>query len=370
MKQARNIIWTALFMSASLIHAQGTMKAPPSGGNKKASVSERIGITDITIHYDRPAVKGREGHIYGTPVVHKGYIDLSVLYGTSKTAPWRAGANENTTIEFSTDVKIEGKDLQAGTYGFFIAYDSAVCTLIFSHDCHSWGSFFYSDKEDALRVNVKPQKLDKSVEWLKYEFIDEKDNSATVAMEWEKLRIPFRIEVDLVKTELSDFRQELKGDKGFVWESYYQAASFCLQHNTNFQEAYGWAETAVQNQRNFSTLSMEAALAEKSGKKAKSDSCMKEALAMGTMLEIHQYGKTLIALGQKKEALDVFKMNAKRYPNQFVTYAGLARGYSANGDFKTALLNAKLALPKSPNQVNADSVNEMIRKLDHNQDIN
>jgi hypothetical protein len=370
MKQSRKIICTILFTGLSLLHAQGTMKAPPSGGNKKASVSERIGITDVTVHYDRPGVKGREGHIYGTPVVPKGYIDLSVLYGTSRAAPWRAGANENTTIEFSTDVKIDGKDLPAGKYGFFIAYDSALCTLIFSQNCHSWGSFFYNDKEDALRVNVKPQKLDKSVEWLKYEFTDEGESSAVLNMEWERLRIPFKIEVDLVKTELSDFRQELRGDKGFVWESYYQAASFCLQHNTNLQEGYTWSETAVQNQKSFSTLSMQSALAEKTGKKTKSDSCMKEALSLGSMLDVHQYGKTLIALGQKAEALEIFKMNAKKNPNQFVTYAGLARGYSANGDFKAALTSAKLALPKSPNKINTDAVNEMIRKLERNQDIN
>src|SRR5262245_36191322 len=117
----------------------------PSGGNKKASVSERIGLTDVTIHYDRPAVKGREGKIW-VHLVPVRFTDLG--FGSSKAAPWRAGANENTTIEFSKAVMIEGKPLPAGIYGFFIAYGPDESTLIFSKNSGSWGSFYYSDKED------------------------------------------------------------------------------------------------------------------------------------------------------------------------------------------------------------------------------
>src|SRR4051812_47906032 len=146
-------ILAAVLISATT--AMGQLKAPPSGGNKKASVSEMIGITDVVIHYDRPGVKGREGKIYGTSIVHNGFIDL----GFEGKAPWRAGANENTTIEFSTDVKIEGKDLATGKYGFFIAYDANECTIIFSRNSSSWGSYYYDPAEDALRVNVKPVTL-------------------------------------------------------------------------------------------------------------------------------------------------------------------------------------------------------------------
>src|SRR5256885_12691439 len=116
---------TLLFFSASF----SQLTTLPNGGNKKAVVAERIGITDVTIHYDRPGVKGREGKIWGE-LVHKGFADLG--FGTSKASPWRAGANENTTIEFSTPVSIEGQQLAAGKYGFFIAYDPDECTLIFS----------------------------------------------------------------------------------------------------------------------------------------------------------------------------------------------------------------------------------------------
>lgn len=365
---------TSLFISglflllASQAFPQLTME--PNGGNKKAWVGERIGITDVTISYHRPGVKGREGKVYGTTVVHTGFTDKSVEYGTSKSAPWRAGANENTTIEFSTDVKIEGKDLPAGKYGFFIAYDPNECTVIFSKNTTSWGNYFYDDKEDALRVKVKPVTLDKSVEWLKYEFIDQTNNSATVSMQWEKTSIPFKVEVDVQKTQLASFRDELRGNKGFAWQSWNQAAQYCLQNNINLEEGLSWAKMALLNLPNFQTYSTNALLNEKLGKKAQADSLMKIALPMGNMVELHQYGRRLIGLKRSAEALEVFKLNAKKNPKQFTTYVGLARGFSATGDYKNALAQAKLALPLVPDPVNKASVEDMIKKLESKQDIN
>src|SRR6202000_908189 len=183
--------------------AKAQLTALPSGGNKRASVSEGIGLTNVTINYSRPAVKKRDGHIWGE-LIPVGYVDQG--FGPSKSAPWRAGANENTTIDFSTDVKIEGQPLAAGKYGFFIAYDPNECTLIFSKNSTSWGSFFYKPDEDVLRVKVKPVHVDNSVEWLKYEFTDQTPQSATVALQWEKLMIPFKIETDVIGTQLASFR--------------------------------------------------------------------------------------------------------------------------------------------------------------------
>ena len=112
----------------------------PGDRNKKASVSENVGITTVKVDYSRPVVAGREGKIWGGGV-HTGFADLH--YGTSKAAPWRAGANENTTIEFSADVSVEGKALAAGKYGFFIAMGAEQATLVFSKFNTAWGSFYY-----------------------------------------------------------------------------------------------------------------------------------------------------------------------------------------------------------------------------------
>ncbi len=105
-----------IFIIQTSAWSQITLTQLPSGGNKKAWVGERVGLTDITIHYDRPGVKSREGKIWGE-LVHTGFTDQG--FGNSKQAPWRAGANESTTIEFSNDVTIEGQPLKAGKYGFF-----------------------------------------------------------------------------------------------------------------------------------------------------------------------------------------------------------------------------------------------------------
>lgn len=351
--------------------AQIPLTVLPSGGNKKASVSERIGLTDVTIRYDRPGVKGREGKVWGQ-LVPVGFTDPG--FGSSKSAPWRAGANENTVFEFSTDVKIEGQALPAGKYGFFIAYDPAECTLIFSKNSTSWGHYYYDPKEDALRVKVKPQVLDKSVEWLKYEFMNQTENAATVALQWEKLSVPFRIEVDYINTQLESFRKELRTEKGFIWQSWEQAANWCLQRNVNLEEALLWADSATSagfgGDKSFQAASTKAQLLQKVGRGEEAAAVMKKALPVASMNEVHQYGRQLIGMKQPKAAFDVFKSNFEKFPNQYTTLMGMTRGYSAIGDFKNALKYANLALAVAPDQPNKTSVLSIIEKLKEGKDIN
>lgn len=367
----KKIIATFLLLSGFVLTGFSQLTTLPSGGNKKASVSERVGLTDITIHYDRPGVKGREGKIWGL-LIPVGFSDQG--FGSSKAAPWRAGANENTTIEFSTAVKIEGLELPAGKYGFFVAYDPNECTLIFSKNSTSWGSFYYKENEDALRVKVKPVALDRSVEWLKYEFTNQSENSATVALQWEKLMIPVKIETDYIKIQLESFRNELRTDKGFNWIGWDQAAQWCLQHNVNLDEALLWTDSStnpnVVGDRNFQSLSTRAQILEKLGRGTEAEAVMKEAMSMGNMQQVHQYGRQLLQMKKNKEALEVFKTNAAKNPNQFTTYMGLARGYSANADYKNALKNIRLALPLAPNAQNKSFIEGAIKKLEEGKDMN
>ncbi len=374
----QNLVMRKYFLSLiSTILLLSTLDAQltslPSGANKKAMVGERIGITDVVISYNRPGVKGREGKIWGQ-LIPAGFNDLG--FGTSKAAPWRAGANENTTIEFSNDVKIEGQPLPAGKYGFFVAYDPNECTLIFSKNSTSWGSFFYDDKEDALRVKVKPVALDKSVEWLKYEFTNQTENSATIALQWEKLSIPFKVEVDYIKTQLESFRRELRSEKNFNpgWQSFQQAAQFTADRNVDLEEGLQWADQSISGQfigeANFVTLSTKASILNKLGRTKEADSMMKAALPLGNVQELHAYGRQLLQQKRTKDALDVFQVNYKKNPNQFTTLVGLARGYSANGDYKNALKYAQMALPLSPPGANKTNVENMIEKLKKGQDVN
>ncbi len=343
---------------------------PPNGGNKKASVSERIGITDVAITYDRPAVKGREGKIWGQ-LVHYGYKNLG--YGTAKESPWRAGANECTTISFSTDVKVEGKDLAAGKYGLFMAMAGTEATIIFSKNSTAWGSYFYKPEEDALKVVVKTAPTNESVERLKYEFIDQTDNAATIALLWERLKIPFKVEVDLDKTQIASMHTELQGEKA-TWQNFQYAANYAADHNTNLDEALVWANSAFDptydGQKNFLTLSTKAKLLEKFKKEAEASALMKEAMPMASMQELYQYGKNLIALKKPKEALEAFKINAAKYPNEFLGILGLVRGYSAVGDYKAALIQAKLAQPKANEDNYKSAIITMIAKLEQGKDVN
>ena len=370
MKQKLAILCLLVFASA-FSYAQIPLTVLPSGGNKKAITGEQIGLTKVVINYDRPGVKGREGKIWGQ-LVHVGYTDQG--FGNTKAAPWRAGSNENTTIEFSTDVKIEGKDLPAGKYGFFIAYDPNECTLIFSKNSTSWGSYYYNEKEDALRVKVKPVVLDRSVEWLKYEFLNETENSATIALSWEKLMIPFKVEVDYVKDQLQSFRNELRTDKGFIWQSWEQAANWCLQRNVNLEEALMWADSATspgfEGAKSFRAASTKAQILEKLNRGNEALAVMKAALPNAAMGEMHQYGRTLLTQKKSKEALEVFKSNFDKYPNQFTTLMGLVRGYSAIGDYPNALKYANQALPLAPDTNNKNNVTTMIDKLKAGKDVN
>ncbi|MBC7535638.1 MAG: DUF2911 domain-containing protein [Ferruginibacter sp.] len=341
------------------------------GGNKKASVTETIGITEVSIQYNRPAVKGREGQIWGKLVPY-GFNDLG--FGTSKQAPWRSGANENTTISFSTDVTVEGKNLAAGIYGFFLAMTENEATIIFSRNASSWGSYFYDPKEDALRVTVKTIRSSEKVERLKFEFSDEKENSAVITMAWESLKIPFAVSVDYVKTQLESFRKELRSNKGFDKDAWVQAAAFCVSNNTNLDEALLWSEYAINGvfvgQKTFNTLNGKAAVLAKLGRSAAADSLRIEAMPLANMNELHEYGRQLVAAKKPAEALTAFKLNAQKNPNVYTTNMGLARGYAANNDFKNALRYIKLAQQQSADKAGKDAIDGYIKLLQEGRDIN
>ena len=367
----KKFVLIALLGVSTLLHAQRPLTTSPSGGNKKAVVGERIGITDVTIHYDRPGVKGREGKIWGQ-LVPEGYTDQG--FGNTKAAPWRAGANESTTIEFSTDVKLEGQPVAKGKYGLFIAYGATESTLILSKDNTSWGSFYYDPKKDVLRVKIKPVSTDRSVEWLKYEFTDQTESAAMVNLQWEKLRFPFKVEVDLVATQLESFRTELRTDMGFFWLGWQTAAQWCVDHNVNLEEALLWADSAtnpaIVGDRNFVSLSTKASVLGKLGRMEEAKAIMKEAVPLGTMPQIHQYGRALLGMKKNKEAFEVFKMNYDKYPDEFTTKMGMIRGYSAIGDFKKALEIAEKAITQAPNQANRSNLEKMMGLLKEGKDVN
>lgn len=346
------------------------LTSEPDGGNKKASVSEQIGIVKIAISYSRPGVKGREGKIWNTPVAHYGFVDQG--HGTSTSAPWRAGANENTTMSFSHPVKVEGRDLPAGTYGFFISLGEEESTLVFSKVSNSWGSFYYDPAEDALRVVVKNKALEKSVEWLKYEFIEQTENSATIAMSWEKRMIPFKVEADTKALQIAAFKSDFRTTRPYY--DYIQAANYCIENDIELEQALAWMDRAIyfriMGEKNFRTLSTKAAVLMKMNRLDEAKKVMEEAVPMGTMLDVHYYGRTLLSAKQVDEAFKVYKANFEKYPNEFTTNVGMGRVYSAMGNYKKALTYMKAALNQAPNDYNKNNVALMIKKLEEGKDVN
>ncbi len=331
-------IITALLLALPLGLAFCQITMPAVSGNKKASVSEWIGITEVKIDYNRPRVKGREGKIWGN-LVHYGFADLH--YGTSKAAPWRAGANENTTMEFSTDVSIEGKPLPAGKYGFFIAMGPEKATVVFSKYNTAWGSFYYDPKDDALRVEVPVQKLTESVEWLTYEFNEQTENSAVVSLQWEKVKIPFKISVDLPTLQIASFRKEFNSGTFYrYWQNMHTAANYCLVNNINLEEGLTWADRSINTyfgEANFSTLSTYAGLLEKLNRKKEADSVMQKALPMAKSAELVMYGSSLNKMNKHQEAFKIYKLNYDKNSKEPYACLGMMMGYYFLDNKKEAL---------------------------------
>jgi tetratricopeptide (TPR) repeat protein len=361
----------ALLFAASQSFAQ--LDLPASGNNPRATVTEEVGITSITIKYSRPDVNKREGKVYGDGnLVTYGFSTQSFVTNAN-TAPWRAGANENTTISFEHDVKIEGQPLKAGTYGLFMAMGADNVTIIFSKQSDAWGSFNYEDKYDALRVNVKPVALDKSVEYLKYEFIEHKENYCVIAMQWEKLSVPFKVEVDVDNIVLARLREQLTGRQGFTPALILTATQYCFNKNINLEEALVWSKKAIVGQggqKTYITLRNLATAYEKLNRIPEADSTMNEALLIATANQYTAYGRILITQKRLDKAMEVFMASQKRYGDMFGVNSGLANGYSAKGDFKNALKYAGKAMEQAPNEASKKQMEAQVAKLKEGKDIN
>lgn len=345
--------------------AAQSLTQPPSGGNQKANVTQFIGPVSVTINYSSPDVtdpngQDRKGHIWGELVPY-GLNNLG--FGASTAAPWRAGANENTTISFSHPVKINGKDLKAGTYGLHIIVEKdKPWTFIFSNNSSSWGSFFYNDKEDALRVEATPVNCE-FTRYLTYGFDNREESSATAFIQWENKRASFSIEVPTLNDiYLTAMRNELRGATGFNYQNLQAAAQFCVQNKINLEEALTWADAAISapfiGQEDFNTLQTKSNVLTAMAKEADADAVMNKAIKhpTATVQAIHQYGRSLLAAGKKDKAMEIFQYNAKTHPEEkFTPNVGLARGYTALGDKKNAIKHWEVAIKNIPENQKANT---------------
>jgi Protein of unknown function (DUF2911)/Tetratricopeptide repeat len=320
--------------------------------SQHAKVSQRIGITDITINYHRPLANGRE--IWGK-VVPYGQV-------------WRAGANENTTISFSDPVTIEGQPLDKGTYGLHMIPDTNEWTVIFSKDSTSWGSFSYKQENDALRVKVKPQATDLH-NALAYDFDDIKPDSTVVIMSWDKVAVPFKVWVDVNKTVTASIHQHLYGLNQYYWEGWDDAAAYFLANKINLDEALKDEDQSIQAEERYDNLLNKSRILEAMGRKEDAEVLRSKALEKGSALQLYFYGRQLQGEKKQDEALAIFRSTAKKFPDYWTSHLGLARVYSAQGDFDNAVKEAKISLSGAPDS-NKSNLENYVKKLESKQDIN
>ena len=320
--------------------------------SQHAIVTQTIGISTITIDYHRPLTGGRE--VFGK-VVPYGKV-------------WRAGANENTTITFSDDVTIEGKPLAAGKYGLHMIPNQDQWIIIFSKNSTSWGSFTYDEKEDALRVTVKPSSSELE-QALLYTFDDVRDDSTLTTLRWDKTAVPFRVAFDVKAITYRSIQKQLRSVGGFTWMGYDEAGQWSLDNNYQLDQGLKWEQTSIQNEPRFENLETESRIFAAMGQKEEAAKALNEALDKASAQQLYVYARGLQRAGNAARAFELYPLVVKRDPNHWLAHLAQARIASKAGDYPAASKEMQLAIAGSPD-VNKPFLEPLLAKLNSKQDIN
>jgi tetratricopeptide (TPR) repeat protein len=378
------ILFVGCILWNKLLLAQLTL--PPSGDNQKCIVTQYMGPVSVTVNYSSPDVHGpngenRIGKIWGQLVPY-GFTNQGFgISSDENPSPWRAGANENTTFTFSHDVLVEGNKLKAGTYGFFVAAAEGTndWIVIFSNESTAWGSYSYEQKNDALRVSVKPVACEYR-EWLTYEFTDRQPASCVVALQWENKSIPIKISVEnMHEVYFQQLSKELESAPGFDYNNYVKAALYLAQNKIHLDKALEWADEAITGskyaftaRKDFTTMHCKATVLDSMGRNDEATAVMTEAIhdPSAPILTVHYYARGLQQQKKYNEALEVYKINYKKHPADAVTNLGMARGYASVGDYKNAKKYVEDALTMQPNPQVKATLEDALKKLQEGKDFN
>ncbi len=320
--------------------------------SQRAEVTQRLGVTDITINYHRPLAGDRK--IWGG----------LVPYGKV----WRAGANENSTITFSDPVMIEGKPLDKGTYGLHMIPNADEWTIIFSKSATAWGSFSYDQSEDALRVNVKPRANDMH-NALTYDFDQLQPDSAVVELEWEKIAVPFKVSVDVDSVTRASLKKQLRGLSQYTWMSWDDAATYLLAEKQDLNDALTYANNSIAIEDRFDNEMTKSKVLVALNRKDDAAVAQKKALELASPLQTHMYARQLQGEKHQEEAFAIFRENAKKHPDDWFVHSGLARVYSSEGKFDDAVKEMKLAEAAAPTSQKS-YLDGLIAQLESKKDIN
>jgi hypothetical protein len=351
-REFRGALFCLLVTAWSVVGAAQSLVLDLPRQSQRAQVSQRIGITDITINYHRPLVNKRK------------VWDGLVPYGQV----WRAGANENTTISFSDPVTIEGKALDKGTYGLFMIPAADQWTIIFSKSSTSWGAFTYKEAEDALRVTVKPTATEMH-DALTYDFDDVQPNSAIVTMAWEKVGVPFKIGVDVHGIVEASVKKQIRGLGQYTWQAWDEAANYLLAEKVALDDALSYSDKSIGVEDRYDNELTKSKVLAALNRKDDAAAAEKKALDLANPLQIHFYARGLQGEKRSEEAFAIFRENAKKHPDQWFVHTGLARVYCGQGKFDDATKEMKVALASAPENQKT-YVEGLVKKLETKQDIN
>jgi len=262
--------------------------------SQKASVMQRIGVTDVTIRYSRPGVKGRK--IWGDPLPEqastaKGEATLDDQNVRPKTAVivpyghvWRTGADDATMFTVTDDVLINGQKLAAGTYSLHTIPTKDEWTIVFNGTANQWGSFNYDPAKDTLRVKAKPQMMSENQEWLAFTFDPVSEDSAQVNIRWEKISVPFTVKVpDVGAATLARLKTTVSGAKPEDWRTPLQAGNYLINNTNAADDAQGlaWIDQSIKVKETFQNLSAKANALYKAGKKEEAFALADQAIQRG-----------------------------------------------------------------------------------------
>jgi hypothetical protein len=313
---------------------------------------QRIGITDITINYHRPLAGGRK------------ILGGVVPYGEV----WRAGANENTTITFTDPVTLEGKSLDKGTYGMHMIPGEHEWTIIFSKMSDAWGSFTYDEKEDALRIMVKPR-AEEMHDALTYDFDDLKPESAVATLRWEKVAVPFKIEVNVNDLVAANLHKQLRGLAQYTWDGWDDSAQYLLSTKAHLEDALAYEEKSIQAEDRYDNWMTKSQILEAMSKTDEAAAAKKTALAKASPFQLHSYARLLQGQKKQEEAFAIFGANFKSHPEMWFVHSGEARVLTARGDFSGAAREMQKAHDLAPTQFQAGLAG-MVKRLENKEDIN
>ena len=341
----RSLLLLISLLVADLAHAQAGGLTTPDV-SPAASVTQVVGLTEMTVTYHRPATNGRK--IWG------GLVPYDQV--------WRAGANQNTTVSFSSPVTVNGTKLGAGTYGLHMIPTTGAWTVIFSKESGAWGSFSYDQKEDAARVSAKPETADFQ-ERLGYSFDDPSRDAVVLAMRWEKLRVPLEIKIDVARTVLDNYVAQLRGLPRFGWQGWNQAANWAAQNDIDLDNAMAWVDRSISMNRNFTNLTTKSLVTAKKGNQTEAAKLRDEAFSIATEAELNTYGYQLMGQQKTDEAIAIFEKNVKAHPQSWNVYDSLAEAYGIKGDKKKAIENYSKALALATDAAQKTRISGTIEQL-------